>query len=239
MLRSNRRAALDLLAFHLMNRPVSRIFGGRNLLPGGSITLVARATGVYSGDISGIAAAILSRWPRLLASPPRVIASVGLFPQRASELGGQLLIIEFERPISKPEQEAFTETFDRDLARRHLDYEAQQAGIRAPQLQAVPHGAFAEWMRRRGRLGAQNKVPRVVNDLDLFRDLQDFAGSFSNDATRPESMIYGFDRCDRARSRRYQMAMASRMARTPITRKGEFHVCCCDSPPTRITTRAT
>jgi len=38
-------------------------------------------------------------------------------------------------------------------------------------------------MRRRGRLGAQNKVPLVVNDPDLFHDLQDFARSFSNDAT--------------------------------------------------------
>ena len=45
-------------------------------VPGGSTTLVARATGVYSGDISGIAAATKPRSPRLLASPPRVIASL-------------------------------------------------------------------------------------------------------------------------------------------------------------------
>ena len=59
-----------------MNRPASRIFGGRNLLLGGSTALVAQAIGVYSGDISGIAAATMPRWSRLLASPPREIASL-------------------------------------------------------------------------------------------------------------------------------------------------------------------
>ena len=40
MLRSNRRAALDLLVHHLANRPASHVFGGRNLLVGGSTALV-------------------------------------------------------------------------------------------------------------------------------------------------------------------------------------------------------
>jgi len=31
-------------------------------------------------------------------------------------------------------------------------------------------------MRRRGKLGAQNKVPRVINDEELFRYLHEFAG---------------------------------------------------------------
>jgi hypothetical protein len=44
----------------------------------------------------------------------------------------------------------------------------------------------------------------------------------------------------RARSKRYQIARARRMASTPITRNGEIRLCgCCDSPPTRIITRAT
>ena len=43
----------------------------------------------------------------------------------------------------------------------------------------------------------------------------------------------------RARSKRYQIARARRMARTPITRNGEIRLCdVCDSPPTRIITRA-
>jgi hypothetical protein len=393
MIRSNRRAALDVLVFHLINRPASRVFGGRNVLLGGSTNLSEQARGVYSGDISGIAAATMPRWSGLLASPPRNIAflsdwteriarltelapaedirsisgtpswlllffdqlvarypdhraalaeffpnlelivhggvnfapyrarfaewlsgsnaelrevypasegfiaaadrapgeglrlmldigifyefvpvgevdaagpqrhwigevetgvdyaiavttcaglwayvigdivrfvsrdpprllvtgrlsytlsafgehltgeeieaavtaaadqisagirdfAIGaLFPERPGELGGHLLIIEFERPVSILEQQAFAESFDRELVRRNLDYEAHRAGMRAPEIRVVTHGVFAEWMRRRGRLGAQNKVPRVVNDPDLFGDLCKFAEACSN-----------------------------------------------------------
>jgi hypothetical protein len=98
-----------------------------------------------------------------------------LFPKGRGELGGHLLVIEFERPISASEQLAFADSFDRDLARRNLDYAAHRAGMRAPEVLAVPPGTFAEWMHRRGRLGAQNKVPRVVNDPELFCDLHEFA----------------------------------------------------------------
>jgi hypothetical protein len=34
-------------------------------------------------------------------------------------------------------------------------------------------------MRRRGRLGSQNKVPRVIADLALFADLRTFAAAFN------------------------------------------------------------
>jgi GH3 auxin-responsive promoter len=105
----------------------------------------------------------------------RDFAVGALFPERRGELGGHLLVIEFERPISDSEQQAFAESFDCDLARRNLDYAAHRTGMRAPEILAVRHGTFAEWMRRRGRFGAQNKVPRVVNDPELFRDLREFA----------------------------------------------------------------
>lgn len=39
------------------------------------------------------------------------------------------------------------------------------------------HGGFAEWMRRRGRLGSQNKVPRVIADPELFTGLRGFAAA--------------------------------------------------------------
>ncbi len=35
----------------------------------------------------------------------------------------------------------------------------------------LPAGRFVEWMGRRGRLGGQNKVPRVVTDLADLRTL--------------------------------------------------------------------
>jgi len=30
-------------------------------------------------------------------------------------------------------------------------------------------------MKKRGKLGGQNKVPRIINDADLFADLRAFA----------------------------------------------------------------
>ena len=40
----------------------------------------------------------------------------------------------------------------------------------------VPTGTFAAWMKSRGKLGGQHKVPRVINDAELFANLQAFAG---------------------------------------------------------------
>jgi GH3 auxin-responsive promoter len=395
MLRSNRRAALDLLVHHLGHRPASHVFGGRNLLVGGSTVLTRHAPGVWSGDLSGIAAATLPVWARPFAYPPPGIArltdwtekmrrlaerapdadisgisgtpswllllfdelvrrhpgrgslladffprlelvihggvnfapyrqrfaewldgshaelrevyaasegfvaaadrgsgegirvvldhgifyefvpvgeidaaapvrhaigeietgvdyapalstcaglwgfllgdivrfvsrdpprllvtgrlsytlsafgehltgeeieesmteaaaaigaelrdfSVGaLFPQKPGELGGHLYVVEFERPVAPGSLRAFADAIDKGLIRRNLDYEAHRAGgfgMRAPEVRVLPQGGFAEWMRRRGRLGAQNKVPRVISDPDLFSDLRGFAAQFA------------------------------------------------------------
>lgn len=398
MLRSNRRAGLDLLAHHLRARPNSRIFGGRNLLLGGSTALVEHGAGVTSGDLSGIAAATLPFWARLFGYPPpeiarlddwrekmarlaesapaagirsiagtpswlllffdelvrrhpgrgmrlveffpalelvihggvnfapyrprfaewladshaelreayaasegfiaaadqgegeglRVILDHGIFyefvpvgeigkpspvrhwignievgvdyapalttcaglwsfvigdtvrflsrdpprlvvtgrlsytlsafgehlageevedavsaaaaaigaelrdfavgalyPEQPGELGGHLYIVEFERPIAGDEGELFAATVDRELTRRNLDYRAHRAGgfgLAAPRIAMLRQGGFAEWMRRRGRLGSQNKVPRIIADPGLFADLRSFAAA--NEATR-------------------------------------------------------
>ena len=75
-----------------------------------------------------------------------------------------------------------TKAIDRDLMQRNLDYQAHRAGgfgLRPPGVLVLRQGGFAEWMRRRGRLGSQNKVPRVIADPKLFADLRAFAAEFS------------------------------------------------------------
>jgi hypothetical protein len=42
---------------------------------------------------------------------------------------------------------------------------------------AVAPGTFYRWMRRRGKLGGQHKVPRVINNEHLFADLRGFVTS--------------------------------------------------------------
>jgi GH3 auxin-responsive promoter len=391
MLRSNRKAALDLMVHHLQQRPQSRIFAGRNLLVGGSTDLVRRAPGVRSGDLSGIAAATLPLWARPFAFPPPAIARLGdwtekmariaesapgagirsiagtpswllllfdelarrhpgkggrlvdffphlelvvhggvnfapyrrrfgewlagghaelrevyaaseglvaaadrgageglrvvcdhgvfyefvpvaeigaaaptrhwigdvepgvdyapalstcaglwacvigdtvrflsrnpprlrvtgrlsytlsafgehltgeeieaaataaaalvgaglrdfaagaLYPEKAGDKGGHLYVVEFEGPVAAAALRRFAAALDRELAARNLDYRDHRAGgfgLDPPRVILLRRGGFAEWMRRRGRLGGQNKVPRVVADPDLFADLRQFA----------------------------------------------------------------
>jgi hypothetical protein len=109
--------------------------------------------------------------------------SVGaLYPEKSGEIGGHLFIVEFERPVAADELTRFAEVLDRDLMRRNLDYQAHRAGgfgLRPPAIIALRQGGFAEWMRRRGRLGSQNKVPRVIADPALFADLREFAAEFN------------------------------------------------------------
>jgi len=69
---------------------------------------------------------------------------------------------------------AFATALDRHLCAGSLDFRERRAGnvsLDAPHVVAVPPGFFAGWMKHRGRLGGQNKVPRVINDERLLADL--------------------------------------------------------------------
>ena len=63
----------------------------------------------------------------------------------------------------------FREALDADLCRRNADYQAHRAegvGLPLPALVVARPGGFDAWMRSRGKLGGQNKVPRMDNDGD-------------------------------------------------------------------------
>ncbi|MBV9250235.1 MAG: GH3 auxin-responsive promoter family protein, partial [Acetobacteraceae bacterium] len=69
-----RRAALDVLVHHLCNRRRSKVLAGRNFMLGGSTALREEASGVRSGDLSGIAAAGVPAWARAWYFPPPDLA---------------------------------------------------------------------------------------------------------------------------------------------------------------------
>jgi hypothetical protein len=86
MVRANRRAALDVLAWHLRHQPRSRVFGGLSFMLGGSTALERVAPGVRQGDLSGIAAAEV---PRLLAPwgfPSRDLALIADWDRKLEAL---------------------------------------------------------------------------------------------------------------------------------------------------------
>ena len=57
MIRSNEKAATDLLVHHVHNRPQSRVLAGRSFMLGGSAHLEDLAPGIAAGDLSGLAMA--------------------------------------------------------------------------------------------------------------------------------------------------------------------------------------
>lgn len=89
--------------------------------------------------------------------------------------GGHHYLVEFDEAPDAGAIARFGTTLDGDLARRNLDYAAHRSGgfgMEAPTVRAVAPGTFAAWMKTRGMLGGQNKVPRVIRDSVLFESLE-------------------------------------------------------------------
>jgi hypothetical protein len=101
-----------------------------------------------------------------------------VFPKTPNESGHHLYVVEFIcYPIDENEITRFREVLEEVLCARNDDYriERMEYGvIGAPKIYPVPTGTFASWMKSRGKLGGQNKVPRVINDAELFANLEQF-----------------------------------------------------------------
>ncbi len=86
--------------------------------------------------------------------------------------GAHEWIIEFSYPPA--DTEAFAELLDAALCNENSDYEAKRSKnttLRRLQLHSVPGGTFYRWMETRGKLGGQNKVPRLSNTREYVEEL--------------------------------------------------------------------
>lgn len=74
-------------------------------------------------------------------------------------------IIEFEK---QPENtDAFCNNLDEALQKLNSDYEAKRYRdmiLRKPIIRMVPKGTFYKWLKKKGKLGGQHKVPRLSNN---------------------------------------------------------------------------
>lgn len=77
--------------------------------------------------------------------------------------GAHEWLIEFEIPPA--DLEIFAEILDKELQKLNSDYEAKRllSLERLKIHQARPH-LFTDWLKEKGKLGGQNKVPRLWND---------------------------------------------------------------------------
>jgi hypothetical protein len=86
--------------------------------------------------------------------------------------GGHEWIIEFK---TKPESiERFTKVLDESLRSINSDYDAKRKhdlALVEPKIHSVDEGTFYNWMKRRGKLGGQNKVPRLFNSREYVEDI--------------------------------------------------------------------
>jgi hypothetical protein len=87
-------------------------------------------------------------------------------------LGHHLYVFEFRH--APADLEAFRRTLDADLSRRNADYRAHRAegvGLPLPALLVAHAGGLDAWMKSRGKLGGQHKLPRMDNSGELTRAL--------------------------------------------------------------------
>lgn len=86
-----------------------------------------------------------------------------------STRGGHEWIIEFDRAPDSLDR--FTDTLDRTLRAVNSDYDAKRhkdIALAPPVVHVAPVGTFYAWMKSRGKLGGQHKVPRLSNTREYI-----------------------------------------------------------------------
>jgi len=86
--------------------------------------------------------------------------------------GGHEWLFEFEKKPGNPEY--FTEVLDNALKSLNSDYEAKRyknMTLDMPKITILKDGIFYQWLKEKGRLGGQNKIPRLANERKYVEEL--------------------------------------------------------------------
>ena len=84
--------------------------------------------------------------------------------------GAHEWLIEFDTPPDNPEN--FAEILDRELQKLNSDYEAKRLlSLERLKLHIARPGLFNDWLKEKGKLGGQHKVPRLWNDRTHIDEL--------------------------------------------------------------------
>jgi hypothetical protein len=86
--------------------------------------------------------------------------------------GGHEWLVEFHREPQS--MDGFIQTLDRALRELNSDYDSKRTDgliLALPRVHVAPKGLFERWMREKGKLGGQNKVPRLWNDRTHLESL--------------------------------------------------------------------
>lgn len=95
----------------------------------------------------------------------------------SSKAGKHEWLIEFEK---EPESLSFfSEVLDTALKSLNSDYEAKRSynmNLDFPLVKSVPNGTFYAWLKSKGKLGGQHKVPRLFNTRQYIDEISSFIG---------------------------------------------------------------
>jgi hypothetical protein len=90
--------------------------------------------------------------------------------------GAHEWLIEFDKdPV---DVEMFTKELDRALQSLNSDYEAKRhknIALRMPVMRVLKKGSFNNWLKSRGKLGGQHKVPRLSNERIFIEEILQYA----------------------------------------------------------------
>lgn len=92
-----------------------------------------------------------------------------------NEKGGHEWIIEFTKAPDNLER--FVQVLDNTLKAINSDYEAKRhkdLALKLPVVHVARSGAFYDWLRSKGKLGGQHKIPRLSNDRTYLEDIMRF-----------------------------------------------------------------
>jgi len=92
--------------------------------------------------------------------------------------GSHEWLIEFEK--DPEDKDLFNETLDLALQKCNSDYEAKRyksITLVAPKIRHLPQGSFYKWFQYKGKLGGQNKMPRLSNDRKYVEEMLELISS--------------------------------------------------------------
>ncbi|MCK5942408.1 MAG: GH3 auxin-responsive promoter family protein [Planctomycetes bacterium] len=154
----------DLVRFE-STAPLRLVFAGRT-----AHTLNAFGEHVSGGELERAVAAAAAATAAAVSE-----FAVGVrYPAPGEPMGGHRYLVEFHR---EPDDVAtFGRVLDEALQSGNEDYATHRTyGLQAPTVELLPAGAFLAFMRQRGKVGGQHKVPRLLDD----RQLRELEAAFS------------------------------------------------------------
>jgi phenylacetate-coenzyme A ligase PaaK-like adenylate-forming protein len=89
-----------------------------------------------------------------------------------NENGAHEWLVEFDTVPSSIEE--FTKELDAALQNVNSDYEAKRQkdiALRMPVVRILKPGTFTEWLRTKGKVGGQHKVPRLSNERRIVEEI--------------------------------------------------------------------